>query len=219
MATAELSQTAPRQLPSELREMWLRAYGAIWLATLGGGSIVALGGRLNAPARHLLGLRLRADQTPTPRLGHVVALAAHNMPIAAWPLLLGVVGAHRHDLGRRAADAVLAGSIAVNVLPVGAALGAYGAALLPYIPQLPLEWAGLALGASAWLTQRRHPLTIRGGLTLLALTAIVLLCAATVETAAVPHRRDAELRRNSWGGLDRRPIDIQGRTPTGGARA
>ena len=76
----------------------------------------------------------------------------------------------------------------VNVLPVGAALGAYGLPLLPYLPQLPLEWAGLTLGASAWLVQRRRALTLPQGLGLLALIAGVLLCAAVLETVAVPHR-------------------------------
>ena len=71
---------------------------------------------------------------------------------------------------------------------MGAALGAYGARLLPYIPQLPIEWAGLALGASAWLLQRRRALTVPEGLALLALTVCVLLCAAVIETVAVPHR-------------------------------
>ena len=88
-------------------------------------------------------------------------LAAHNIPIVAWPLLLGVLGAHRHRLARQSPTAS-AGVLIANTLPVGAALGAYGAALLPYLPQLPLEWAGLALGASAWLVQRRRALTRPG---------------------------------------------------------
>ena len=99
-----------------------------------------------------------------------------------------MIGARHHRLGRKIADGVLLACIIVNTLPVGAALGAYGAPLLPYLPQLPLEWAGLALGASAWLVQRRRALTAREGLAVLALTAIVLLCAAVLETVAVPHR-------------------------------
>ena len=67
-------------------------------------------------------------------------------------------------------------------------LGAYGVALLPYIPNVPLEWAALALGASAWLVQRRRPLTLREGFVWLALIVGVVLCAATLETVAVPHR-------------------------------
>jgi hypothetical protein len=107
--------------------------------------------------RRLLGLRLVASVNPPPDLSRVMALTAHNLPIAAWPILLGVLGAHRHRLTIRIADTVLLGTLTANVLPVGAALGAYGTALLPYVPQLPAEWAGLALGSGAWLVQRRAP--------------------------------------------------------------
>lgn len=175
------------RLPIGLRSAWLTAYAATWAVTLGSAALVALlGATAKAPVRRLL--RLRLEPNGPPQLGHVVALAAHNIPIAAWPLLLGVIGAHHHRLGRKIADSVLLACIIVNTLPVGVALGAYGAPLLPYIPQLPVEWAGLALGASAWLLQRRRALAVPEGLALLALTACVLLCAAVLETVAVPHR-------------------------------
>ena len=67
-------------------------------------------------------------------------------------------------------------------------------ALLPYIPQLPLEWAGLALGVGAWLLQRRPALTGREGLALLALTACVAARAAVIETVAVPTPMSVESR-------------------------
>jgi hypothetical protein len=176
-------------LPVGLTRMWLRAYAGVWLATLAPTALVVLVGRpLALPARRLLGLTLSAQRNPPPHIGHVLALAAHNIPIAAWPLLLGVLGAHRHRLARHVADGVLLACIIANTLPVGAALGAYGTAVLPYIPQLPLEWAGLALGASAWLIQRRRALTVSEGLALLALIVGLLLCAAVVETVTVPHR-------------------------------
>jgi hypothetical protein len=193
MAATELStspgRTGHRWLPAGLPAAWLHAYAAVWIATLVPAGLIALAGRtLALPARHLLGLALTAQHNPPPHIEHVLALAAHNIPIAAWPLLLGLTGAHRHRLAMRVADGVLLACIILNTLPVGAALGAYGTAVLPYIPQLPLEWGGLALGASAWLTQRRRPLTVPEALGLLALTAGVLLCAAALETVAVPHR-------------------------------
>jgi hypothetical protein len=138
--------------------------------------------------RRVLGLTLTAKHNPPPRIGHIFALAAHNIPIAAWPLLLGLMGAHRHRPVKHVADGVVTTCIILNTLPVGAALGAYGAPLLLYLPQLPLEWAGLALGASAWLIQRQRALSVREGLGLLALIAGLLLCAASLETVAVPHR-------------------------------
>ena len=182
-------RTGSRWLPAGLPAAWLYAYTAVWTATLAAAVLVALAGQpLVLPTRHLLALALTAHRNPPPRIEHVLALAAHNIPIAAWPLLLGLTGAHRHRLATHVADGVLLACIILNTLQVGAALGAYGAALLPYLPQLPVEWAGLALGASAWLVQRRRALTVPEGLGLLALIASVLLCAAVLETVAVPHR-------------------------------
>jgi hypothetical protein len=193
MAAAELTTSAPRAarlwLPADLGVAWLYAYVAIWIAMLASAALVALAGRAVAlPVRHLLGLTLTAHHNPSPSLGHVLVLAAHNIPIAAWPLLLGIAGAHRHRLATRVADTVLLACIMVNALPVGAALGAYGAPVLAYLPQLPFESAGIALGVSAWLVQRRDSLTLLQGLTVFVLIVGVLSCAATIETFGVPHR-------------------------------
>ena len=80
------------------------------------------------------------------------------------------------------------GALLANTTAVGAAIGTYGARLLPYIPQLPLEWAALALGASAWLVQRRRALLISDALGVLVLIATLLLMAGALETFGVPHR-------------------------------
>jgi hypothetical protein len=193
MAATELSppfgQGARRWLPAGLPATWLHAYAVIWIATLAPAALVALVGQpLALPARHLLALALTAQRNPPPHVGHVLAVAAHNIPIASWPLLLGVLGAHHHRLATHIADGVLLACIIVNTLPVGAALGAYGGAVLPYLPHLPLEWGGLALGASAWLVQRRQALTVSEGIGLFLLIACVLLCAAVLESVGVPHR-------------------------------
>jgi hypothetical protein len=176
-------------MPTRLPRAWAAAYAAVWAATLGFAVLVAAAGApLTTPVRRLLGLRLMASVNPPPDLSRVMALTAHNLPIAAWPILLGVLGAHRHRLTIRIADTVLLVTLTANVLPVGAALGAYGTALLPYVPQLPAEWAGLALGSGAWLVQRRAPLTVKEGVVWFALTGYVLFCAAVFETFGVPHR-------------------------------
>jgi hypothetical protein len=136
----------------------------------------------------VLGIRLDPDRNPPPQLAHVLMLAVHNVPIVAWPLLLGVVGAHRHRTARQIADVVVAACMTANVVIVGAALGAYGVRLVPYLTQLPLEWAALALGSGSWLLQRRRRLTLREGLVCFGLIVVVLLGAAALETGAVPHR-------------------------------
>jgi hypothetical protein len=213
MAATELTRGSAPRPASGLRRAWLDAYAAIWAATVAAAAVVVVLPPLRLPTRRLLALRLRADQTPAPDLGHVLALAAHNFPIAAWPVLLGVLGAHRQPRSRHVADALLAGCVSVNVLPVGAAVGAYGPAVLPYLPQLPLEWAALALGASAWMLQRHRAIRVTEGLALAALTGAVLICAAAVETLAVPHQpargpSTASSGVNWEGGLHRGCCDI-----------
>lgn len=190
MAAAELERASYEG--DTLRRFWrawLRAYAAIWTATLGAALVVVIGAaRLKAPVRAAIGARVDPQLNAPPQAGHVLALAAHNLPIAAWPVLLGVVGAHGHPLARRAADVLVAACMAANVLVVGGALGAYGPALAPYVPQLPVEWAGLALGASSWLVQRRRALTVWEGALCVGLIACLLLLAGVLETVAVPHR-------------------------------
>lgn len=190
MVATELTEVAVRRwLPAGLARMWLYAYAGVWLATLTVSALVAAVGRpLALPTRRVLGLALSAERNPPPGIGHVLVLAAHNIPIACWPLLLGVLGAHHHRLATHVADGVLLACMIINLLPAGAAIGAYGTPVLPYLPQLPFEWGGLALGVSGWLIQRREPLTIRQGAGVFALSVCVLLAAAALETVAAPHR-------------------------------
>lgn len=189
MVAAELSRPRPeaRLLAAGVWRCWLAAYAAVWGVTLLCAGVVALtGGPLQEPVRGLLGLRLNPSRTVRPELAHALALAAHNIPVCCWPLLLGVIGAHRSPVGRRLADVLVAGSVTVNVMQVGLALGAYGLPLLPFVPQLPFEWAALALGATGWRLQRARPLTVRQGVSLLMVAVLLLVFAGFLETFAVP---------------------------------
>ncbi len=193
MAAAELTRPgvhATRHwLPVGLPALWGSGYLAVWTLTLVPAAVIALAGHpLTLPVRQLLGLTLTAQNNAPPQLAHVLGLAAHNIPIVSWPLLLGVLGAHSNRLARHVTDGFVLVWLVANTLPVGAALGAYGVAVVPYLPHLPLEWGGLALGVSSWLAQRRWALTVREGIGVFALIVCVLLCAAALETFAVPHR-------------------------------
>jgi hypothetical protein len=188
MATAELSPRAP-SAAAALPRAFARAYAAVWAATLAGWlTVELLGGGARSDARELIGARLDASVNPPPRLGYVLALAAHNLPIAGWPLLLPVLGAHRHRIARLCVDALLAVALIVNAAPVGAALAVYGTRLLAFIPQLPFEWAALALGPGTWLCQRKRALAPRQALAVLGVIAALVVIAAALETVAVPHR-------------------------------
>jgi hypothetical protein len=194
MAATDLSQVSvavsPRWLPAGLPRAWLYAYIAIWLAMLTFAAIVALTGPGILVAAHDQGERLvlSAELTPPPQADRVLLDWVLNVQVAAWPLLLGILGAQRHALSRRLADMLVVGCFARNLLRVGGALGVYGVPLLPYVPQWPFEWAGLALGAGSWIVQRRRDLTSRERLLWLGLIVVVLLFAAVLESVAVPHQ-------------------------------
>jgi hypothetical protein len=172
-------------LAAGARDAWIRTYTWVWLQT----AVFAAGGSaLGDPTRHSLNLTLSARTNPPPSVGRALELVAHNLPVAAWPLLLGVAGAHRHRLTRTLGDCALLASITLNTLLVGVAIGAYGPRLAPYVPQLPVEWAALALGAASWLAHRHSPPTVPGGLRRLALIALLLVISAALETVVAPHR-------------------------------
>jgi hypothetical protein len=158
------------------------------------GLVSCLRCRLGRDARPLRAGRARRassrrhGRNPPPSVEHVLALWAHNTLICAWPLLLGLTGAARHRVTRQVADGMVVAAMIANTLLVAAALAAYGSPLVAYIPQLPLEWAGLALGCSSWLAERHRPITRGERLMWIVLLASALLAAATVETVAVPHR-------------------------------
>ncbi len=189
MATAELRPPACRWLPHHLGRVWLRAYCVVWALTLVVAAVVGIaGGDVRALAVSVIGAHLTPGGNPPARLSPILLLAAHNLPVVAWPLLLGVERAHAHPLSRSSADLLVIASVIANVVPVGAAIGAYGSALVAYIPQLPVEWAAVALGASAWMVQRRRPVTAREGAAMFVLLGGVVVCAAAMEVCLVPHR-------------------------------
>src|SRR5580693_1976063 len=68
--------------------VWLIALALVWaltlLATLAAATITPLA----SAARELLALRLVPATNPAPSLGRVLAIAAHNVQTAGWPLLL-----------------------------------------------------------------------------------------------------------------------------------
>ena len=163
------------------------SYAGVWTATGLAAALVRMGGRPFATAVHeALGLKLAGTGVHAHPLANIAVLLAHNLPIAAWPLLLGIAGADRTRAGRAVGDVLVFAGVAANSIPVGAALGAYGSALLAYVPQLPVEWAALALGAAAWIIERRRALSRQERVIWLAAIVVAVLAAATLETMAVP---------------------------------
>jgi len=185
MAATELTQRSrvrPRRMPSVIGRVFL----GLWGVTFAGAVLVGLLAR--EQVREEMRLALSAAANPSPSIGHVLALAAHNLPICAWPLLLGALRLPEGSRWRRVADVLVIGCALANVVPVAAALGGYGLALLAFVPQLPLEWAALAVGYGSWACERKQPLAGRERLALALVLTVLLLAAAVLETYAVPHR-------------------------------
>ena len=189
MAAPELSERCRgrRRLPVGGAAGTLTAYAALWTATLGSATVVALArGTLARALRRSLAITFTSSHDTADGPARILALAAHNIPITAWPLLLGLIVGGGERFARRAADILVSACLLANTLPVGAALGAYGTALLPYLPQLPIEWAGLAIGYGSWLIQRRRAMSTRERLDRLALIVLTLVIAAALENLCSP---------------------------------
>ncbi len=184
MATCNGQLSAPRLRPpprSSLALNIVQSYALLWLGTL---LAVAIALPLAGQLRELFHLRLRLAPAGTP--GVAVQLASNNVRVAAVPLLFAALRATGLRSLRALCDAGVGASLATNVAIAGLALGAYGPALLRYLPHWPLEWGGLALALTGW---RRARCGEGGGceLILLAIGAATLLCAAALlETYAVP---------------------------------
>ena len=166
--------------------VWLIALALVWALTLLATLSAATVPSLASAARELLALRLVPETNPAPSLRRVFAIAAHNVQTAGWPLLLPLVGAQDRVWSRTLADGAVLASVAVNAVLVGLALGAYHARLLPYVPQLPLEWAGVAVAPADWWLRRDG--TRRGDRVAAVALVALLVSAAFVETVFVPHR-------------------------------
>jgi hypothetical protein len=89
---------------------------------------------------------------------------------------------------RRVTHAAVAVSLAVNLLPVAAAIGVYRYQLVPYLPHLPLELYAITTGPTAWLLATHGTLTRRQTALIAASMLLALTGAALLETWAVPHR-------------------------------
>jgi hypothetical protein len=186
MAAAELTGASGHPCHGRLPRAVLGVYLALWAITITGAALTSTAAR--GQVREVMRLGLAASANPPPSLAHVLELVVHNLPICGWPLLLASLRLRDGSPWRTVADVVVAASVLVNALPVAAALGAYGWALVPYVPQLPLEWAALAVGYGCWIVEREQGRPVSKRLKLLGVLSVVLLAAGALETYAVPHR-------------------------------
>jgi len=159
---------------------WLLAATGLVLA------LTALGVLLSSIAPALAG-HTRPHPTLTGSLGEAIGILQNNLRVLAAPFLLWLLKFPASHLGRRAGDVLILGLAAASAIPVGLELGRWHTRLLPYVPQLPLEWAALAVAICAWLTARHDHAPDRQIAILAAATAVLLVGAACLETWCTPH--------------------------------
>jgi len=148
------------------------AYAGLWTFTCAGVLAGAAAPGL-APGGHP-----RATLHGT--LGDFASIAIANAKVLSAPFLLALF---RFPSDRRSRQL---GDVLVVVLLGGNALGRDRGALLPYVPQLPLEWLAVALAAAAWLTLRTGARK-RTGLAYIAAVLVLVAAAAAIETICTPH--------------------------------
>jgi hypothetical protein len=168
-----------RRMPAQQHVRRLVGSAAcVWLLTAFGALLAQLEPGL-APST-------RPHPTLHGTLGEIASVIANNLRVLAAPFLLAVFRWPRGRLTRRLGDVLIAALIAENTIAVGLAVGRWGDRLLPYVPQLPLEWTAVTVAGAAWLSARD------GGsgrvLTVYALATLALtIPAAAVEVELTPH--------------------------------
>lgn len=129
----------------------------------------------------------------TGSVGDVVGILQTNARTLAVPFLLVLFAFPQSRLGRHAGDLIVTALTAASTIPVGLELGRWQGRLLPYVPQLPVEWVALILAIHAWLIARSGQLDVRDLVPLAAVVLALLICAACLETWATPHQHDQRL--------------------------
>jgi hypothetical protein len=158
--------------------------------------LTALGALLSTIAPALAG-HTRPHPTLTGSLGDVTSILQNNLRVLAAPFLLCLLKFPGSRLGRRAGDLLILGLAAASAIPVGLELGRWHTTLVPYVPQLPLEWAALTVGITAWLTARHGHVRPRQLAVLATTTALLLAGAASIETWCTPHRHTGSAARQA----------------------
>lgn len=136
--------------------------------------------------------RLAGHTPPHPALrgtlGEAAGILVNNLRVLLVPFALCLTGAARPALTRRAGDLVLVALTAASTFHVGVALGRWQTRLVPYVPQLPVEWAALILALATWRLACRRTVPAAELLRLAGVCAVLLTAAAGLETWATPHR-------------------------------
>ena len=126
-----------------------------------------------------------------PSLDAIASILVNNLRVLAAPFILAAARFGATRSGRLAGDAIVATILVGNAIAVGLALGRWRSALIPFVPQLPIEYLAAATAAAAWLDARRHSpprgpeMAVANAAATIGLTA----AAAAIEVLLTPHAR------------------------------
>jgi hypothetical protein len=160
----------------------VRSATALWMIT----AMATLAGAVDP------GLALASAPHPSlhPTFGAWASIFSQNARIMSIPVLLSALGVQSCRAGRCLGDVTVMAILMLNGALVGIELGHWGLRLIPYLPQLPLEWLAVAIATSSWMTTRTprdSESHRRALLTAAALSAGLLAVAAAVEVLLTPH--------------------------------
>ncbi len=125
-----------------------------------------------------------------PTLGAIAAVVVTNVRVLALPFILALTRFGSSRTSRLTGDGLILGLLGANTISIGVALGRWQGRLLPYIPQLPVEYLAVATATAAWLDARRNPATrprVTGAYAVC--TVVLLTIAAVIEVFLTPHAR------------------------------
>jgi hypothetical protein len=148
------------------------------------GAVLAIALPALAPATH-------PHATLRPSADAVISILLNNVRVLAAPFILVAARFERSRPSRLVGDTIVGAILLGNAIVVGLALGRWRGALIPFVPQLPLEYLAAATAASTWLDARRNGsrAAAANGWPNAVGTIALAAAAAVIEVLLTPHVR------------------------------
>ncbi len=165
----------------------LRITGLCWVTLA---AATALGAAA-AIAWPVLGPATRPHAMLHPSVDAIASILLNNVRVLAAPFILAAARFGATRVSRLAGDAIVATILVGNAVAVGLALGRWREALIPFVPQLPIEYLAAATAAGAWIEVRRDASLPAPRVAAMSAVATIGLAAAAaaVEVLLTPHAR------------------------------
>lgn len=122
----------------------------------------------------------------------IASILLNNARVLAAPFIVAVARFGATRVSQLAGDTIVATILLGNAVAVGLAVGRWRGALIPFVPQLPIEYLAAATAATTWIDARRHNATLlapQTAITSAATTIGLAAAAAAIEVLLTPHAR------------------------------